>query len=159
MLMGDVTLSQTARLIRLSVAKDVRELLKTVMNKDDPGALLECLREAAMPNRDAERFWLLNRALRWRQGSRKHMDYVHGFEKVNNQLAATGIRLDATIRAYILLQGLTNPSEKTILLSQALGILDYDIMRKSVLSLGSARPTETGRYSQAYVADNQEEDR
>ena len=155
-----------ALIARLSVDESIRDILITLPDeaKDDVDGVVDFLREIVKPNTQCEKFHLLKRCLRVTQGSLRHAEYVHSFEKLLNRLKMSGISMDAQVAAYILLNGLSDANQKDIILS-LLKDLQYTQVRQAILSLSniSKEPrannvlTTEGRLDRDFLDDGQTE--
>ena len=150
---GNMPREQQATMLRMTLGQSVRDLIKILPpeRRNDPELLVAFLRETARPNRDAERFSLLRKALGWKQGAAMHADYITSYEKVLTRLRAMDLRLDDEVCAYVLLQGLTSQTQRDIILSQGTQ-LRYDRIRAAIMGLTST--TTTRRTAGAYYGSD-----
>jgi hypothetical protein len=153
-LAGNATLAQQATMIRLTVDEPIRELLKNLTDaqRDDPDALFAFLRRAAHPNRDADRFQVMKKILGWTQGGKDHASYIFGHERYINKATAGGLNVDLNLRAFLLLQGLSQNGQRDIILSQNAG-MDYERVCASIMGLTAGRTTRSSRGERGYGAD------
>ena len=154
MMAGEMPHDQQAAMLRLTLGPSVRELIMILSERDrnNPNTIIGFLRETARPNRDSERFQLLKKALTWRQGAADHSAYIVNYEKVLTRLSAVDLRLDEQISSFVLLQGLTSPNQRDIILSQSTG-LRYDRIRAAILGLANS----SRRTGQAFYGSDSEE--